>query len=169
MAEQLDPKNAETCPGNNLSNEVIDACVKLIRQGDAVDPESAKAELPLAEMVAMRRAGQKVVAIGAIKRRRPKYAADIAQKSGFSFDHNMLELGYVSVGKSHQGQGLSHQIVTSLLTALPDRSLFATTSYERMKGTLKKADFILKGNEWQGNKSQLSLWIKSGKSGQSTT
>jgi GNAT superfamily N-acetyltransferase len=161
----LTPKDAETCPGNNLSNEVIEACANIIRQGGAVDPKSAKRELPLAEMVAIVRAGQEVVAAGAIKRQRPKYAADIAQKSGISFDRNMLELGYVSVEKSYHSQGLSHRIVTSLLTALPDRSLFATTSSERMKDTLAKAGFVLEGSEWQGNKSRLSLWIKKGESG----
>lgn len=144
-----------------LSKEEIQACLSVIEEGCAVNLKSAARELPLAMVVAIKRKGQDIVGVGAIKRKRPDYASKIAKRSGFSFDENSHELGYVAVKKSHQGQGLSHEITAKLLCTFQGRPIFATTSHERMKRTLKRADFIRQGKEWQGKKGKLlSLWIK---------
>lgn len=140
--------------------EEIQACVTLIKEGCAVDPESAAAELPRSIVVAIQRDGQDIVAIGAIKRKRPGYASGIARKSGFPFNENSHELGYVAVKESHRRRGLSQEITAKLLAAFQSRPLFATTSNEGMKRTLEKAGFVRQGNEWLGKKGKLSLWIK---------
>lgn len=68
--------------------------------GDAVDPDSAAVELPRSEILAVAAAGNLIVEVSAIKRRRPGYAGQIAQRSGASFDPSFgymcLPLGAVS-------------------------------------------------------------------------
>jgi hypothetical protein len=146
---------------NVLSKEEIQACLSVIKEGDAVNLKFAEKELPQAVVVAVKREGQNLVGVGAIKRKRPDYSSKIAKNSGFSFDQNMHELGYVAVKKSHQRQGLSHQITAKLLSTFQGRPIFATTSHEGMKRTLKTAGFIRQGTEWQGKTGNLlSLWIK---------
>lgn len=136
-------------------------CLSVIKEGDAVNLKSAERELPLAMVIAVKHDGKDIVSVGAIKRERPGYAAQKAKDSGFPFDENIHELGYVAVRKSHQGQGLSHIITAKLLSAFKNRPIFATTSCDRMKGTLKKAGFVQQGKEWKGTKENLlSLWIK---------
>lgn len=135
------------------------ACIKLIAEGDAVDPDSAANELPLASAVVTIRKDNEIVGVGVIKRIRTGYAADIAKKSHWSFDPATPELGYVSISEAHQGARLSGQIVTKLLTHATS-TLFATTSNERMKKTLERAGFAQQGQEWKGKKAALSLWLR---------
>jgi GNAT superfamily N-acetyltransferase len=135
-------------------------CTKIVRIGDAVDPDSASVELPRSEFLVFALAEGLIVGVGAIKRRRPVYARQIAERSGVSFDPNTSELGYVAVEPDHRGQGLSELIVRELLANHPG-TLFATTSSERMKRTLTRVGFVERGHTWPGrNGEQLCLWIK---------
>jgi hypothetical protein len=142
--------------------EQIKECHSLIVKGRAVDPNTARAELPLAKWiaVALEPDSQKVIGVGVIKRCRPKYASRIAKSSGFSLNHDIHELGYVSVDESKRRRGISHQITGLLLTHFRERPLFATTSDYGMKRTLSAAGFTQEGSEWAGKYGRLSLWIK---------
>jgi predicted GNAT family N-acyltransferase len=112
-------------------------------------------------LVAVKRNAGDIVALGVVKRQRPAYAADKAAKAGFGFDKNIHEIGYVAVRESHKGQHLSRQIVQSFLAEVPCRPLFATTSSDRMKATLRYTGFERQGNEWPAPRGNvLSLWIK---------
>jgi predicted GNAT family N-acyltransferase len=143
-----------------LNAEDQAVCVSIIGSGDAVDVESARQELPRATAVAVARCGNQIVGVGAIKRRRTQYAATISKKSNFTFPTETLELGYVAVvGPAHRGQRLSHKLLAALLVGREDM-LFATTANDRMKETLKKAGFVAQGEEWDGNDSTLSLWVR---------
>ena len=151
--------------GISLSKKDLEDCILLIKDGGAIkNLKTAEEELPLAKLVAIKRAGQDIVGVGAIKQCRPIYTRSIAEKSTFQFDPCSHELGYVSIKKSHWGQELSKKITAKLLSEFQGRPLFATTSNERMKQTLKKAGFVQQGKEWMGNTEQLSLWIKNGES-----
>jgi len=154
----------QCCAGSSLSKEDCEACIVLIKQGGAVDLNSE--ELPHAEIVAIKRDGQAIVGVGAIKRCRPDYARTIAARSQFKFDPRSYELGYIVVKKSHprQGQPLSPAIVAALLSKFAKRPLFATTSHERIKQTLRQAGFVPQGEVWRGMSGELSLWIKDGES-----
>jgi GNAT superfamily N-acetyltransferase len=110
----------------------LSRCIKIVQIGDAVDPDSASVELPRSHILVFALAGGHIVGVGAIKRRRPAYARQIAERSGASFDPNTLELGYVAVEPNHRGRGLSELIVLELLAHHPD-ALFATTSSEPLR------------------------------------
>ena len=122
------------CP-SELSQEETQTCISLIRGGAAVDPQSAAMELPLSLLVTVSHIGPHIAAVAVIKRSRPDYARAIINRSGFTFDKNMHELGYVVVQPSEQRRGLGHQIVRALLSAFQG-SLFATTSHIGMKRIL---------------------------------
>jgi hypothetical protein len=121
----------------------------------------AQAELPRASVITIARDKTEIVGVGAIKRVRNHYAAGIATKtrSGFHFEKNMPEVGYVSVDERHWGQRLSHNILEQLL-ANRDGPLFATTDDAKMKRTLTAHGFAMKGEEWDGERGKLSLWIR---------
>ena len=147
--------------GSDLLPEEIAACVKVIREGSAVDPTTAAQELPYAVAVAIVCAGEHIVGVGAIKRSRPDYAKRIASaaKSAFAFDPQMNELGYVAVLPAHRG-GRSGPIMNSLLERFSG-PLWATTSEDLMKHSLGNRGFVQKGKEWPSTKgNRLSLWIK---------
>ena len=143
----------------NFSTADQAACIRVIEGGEAVDVESARRELPKAIAVAIARLEGQIVGVGAIKRQRVKYAAEVSKKAHFKFPAEVLELGYVAVDPTHLGNHLSHKLVAVLL-AVPRDALFSTTSHPRMKETLKKAGFVQRGQEWDGNKSKLSLWLR---------
>lgn len=147
------------CSPNELSNEDIEACISLIRKGGAISPGFVP-ELTRAMVLAIIRDGQDIVGVGAIKGKWPEYASLIAQRSGFRFNKNTYELGYIAVKESHRFQGISYEIVINLLASFRDRPLFATTANEYMKRTLEMAGFVRQGHEWKGFNGELSLWIK---------
>ncbi len=132
-------------------------CVTVIREGRAVNWKSAARELPHAEVLAIAYGGKQIVGVGAIKRSRPDYAAEVSEKSGVTFPSETSELGYVAVHPDHRDRHLSRRLVEALLSRQKGR-LFATTDSERMKGTLAKAGFSKKGKEWKGNRGMLSFW-----------
>lgn len=74
------PYEVTNCVPDDLSNAEIESCVAIIRNGGAVDPESAEGELPHASALAVARRGAEIVGVGAIKRIRPRYASGVAQK-----------------------------------------------------------------------------------------
>jgi predicted GNAT family N-acyltransferase len=160
MGDDSENYDVKACIPGDLSPAELAACVRIIKKGHAVDPNSAAAELPHAKVIAFARRGAAIVGLGAIKRVRPAYASNIAAKSGASFKKNAPELGYVAVDPKHRKRGLSHRIVAELLS-MHKGPLFATTFDKHMKMTLRRAGFVQTGVEWEGRKAKLSLWIKS--------
>lgn len=146
-------------PPADLSPSERADCVRIVQQGSAVNPKSAAYELPRAMLIAVLRAGTEIVGAGAIKRKRKKYALDIARQSQFPFDPERHELGYIAIDKKHRGKHLSHKILAALLSKY-DQPLFATTDNKAMKSSLRGAEFKREGKEWRGNRGMLSLWLK---------
>lgn len=143
-----------------LTAAQVSACVAIIRGGGAVDPGTAKAEMPLSAALALASKRGVIVGVGAIKRVRRVYAATIAKRGGHPFPPDTPELGYVAVHPDHQRKGLSGRLVAALLQTHKGR-LFATTYTEAMKRTLAAARFARKGDEWKSRKGErLSLWIR---------
>jgi hypothetical protein len=154
--------NIEVIPPSKLSRAELEACLAILDEGDAVDIEYARDEIPRSMLVAVKKDRAKIVAVGVVKRSRPDYAADKADRAGFAFDKSIHELGYVAVCSSYRGHHLSSAIVDALLANFSSRPIFATTSNEKMMTTLKHAGFDQKGKEWRSMRgSILSLWIKS--------
>ena len=150
--------DVKACAPDHLSLEELETCIYIIKQGGAVDPDSAEEKLPCAKVLVVARKGDDIVGVGVIKRIRRGYASRIAERSGALFDLDIPELGYVAVDYKHRRQGVSQRIVAELIRN--EGRLFATTSDDYMKKTLTKAGFTQKGHEWGGQRDQLSLWIK---------
>jgi hypothetical protein len=134
--------------------------VAIIKKGDAVDPESAERELPLARALAVVRKGDEIIGIGAIKRLRRGYASMVSERSGKEFPSQTPELGYVAIHPDHRGNKLSLRITDALLSGNNGGTIFATTSSRRMKATLGRSGFTHEGSEWEGDSGLLSLWLK---------
>ncbi len=148
-----------TCFPDVLEPSEITSCIRIIRKGSAVDPKTAAAGFPNSTLIALARNKNEIVGVGVIKERRPQYALRKAKASGFHFDKDTLELGYVAVKPDHQNKGLSLCIVASLVSQFQG-DLFATTSDRFMKKTLRKVGFRKRGDEWSGVTERLSLWYR---------
>ena len=147
------------CAVSDLAEADLTDCIKLVTEGNAVEPKSAMRGLPRALVVAVARKGGRIVGVGTIKPVRREYASGIAAKSGVAFSPDTPELGYVSVHPDHQGKRLSHRLVEALQSE-GTKTLFATTSSDRMKATLTRAGFVRRGDEWKGRQGHLSLWMR---------
>jgi len=141
----------------HLNPSEISASIAIIRTGEAVDWRAAQRELPLAMAIALAWKDKEIVGVGAIKRERREYAADIAIKSGVEFPPETLELGYVAVVPAHRGHHISDCMVRALFKQYAGR-LFATTYNQSMKDALIRAGFRNHGREWKGRKQMLSFW-----------
>jgi hypothetical protein len=153
-------KEVQVSGQGELPDRDLQECVSLIAAGDAVDPDTAAEHLPQCEFVAVKRDGDQIVGVGAIKGQRANYARAIAQRSGFGFDPQTHELGYMVVCESHRKRGISKAITERLLGVF-ERQLFATTSNEHMERTLGEVGFVRRGHSWKSHKNEdLHLWIK---------
>src|SRR5258706_1496089 len=85
----------------DLTEAEMARCVTIVMNGEAVDPASSEIELPQATVLAIVRKGQEIVGLGAIKRVRMGYAAQVAKRSGHEFPPETPELGYVARVPSH--------------------------------------------------------------------
>ncbi len=135
---------------SKLSLRNLSHCTRIVRTGDAVDPDSAAVELPRSEILALALAGNLIIMESV---RSSAGAQDTparsAERSGVSFDPNTSELGYVAVDPEHRGRRLAERIVRELL-ANHVAPLFATTSSEPLKRTLARVGFVKRGHAWPG-------------------
>jgi hypothetical protein len=146
---------------SEFTDAELEKCIAIVKAGDAVVPGSVARDLPRAKVIAVARKDSEIVGVGTIKPIRLDYARGIAgpKKSGWHFDPRVPELGYVAIDGQHRRHGLSERIVAKLLCH--EKQLFATTSNEFMKRTLRESKFVSKGGEWRGRRGDLlSLWIK---------
>ena len=158
-AREPDEYDVKACAVGDLNEADRAACIGLVVGGHAVNPRTAKRDFPHALQVAIARKDGKVVGVGTIKPVRKEYAAHTAEESKFPFDPDTPEFGYVAVDPAHQGKGLSSEITEAL--SQHKGSLFARTSDPKMKSALKKAGFVQRGDEWDGQRGdRLSLWIR---------
>lgn len=148
----------ERTSADKLTEAELQRCVALVRSGEAVKKGFGAQSLMRTSMLVVARRGGEIAAVGAIKKPRA-YTATTAENAGYDVSVDTPELGYIAVDKVHRGNHLSTRIVDTLLK---DRkgSLFATTDEPKVKKVLKDAGFEPKGKEWQGERGQLSLWIK---------
>ncbi len=142
----------------------LDEFVGLVSEGGAVDQKSVQDKLKSTHKVAYIERGKKMVAVAALKRRRPAYAEAFSRKnkSGYALSGDIPELGYVAVSCDWRGLHLSSKVVKKILAEFGSGKLFATTSDPKMKGLLTKHDFRQVGQEWRSKRpgEHLSLWIR---------
>lgn len=67
------PYTVTSCAPGDLTGPEMDRCLAIIASGEAVDPKSAKGELPRARALAVVRSKDQIVGVGAIKRVRTTY------------------------------------------------------------------------------------------------
>jgi hypothetical protein len=79
---------------SRFSLKDLSHCHKIVKAADAVDPAAAAREIPRATTLALALTRNLIVGVGAIKRKRPEYACQIAKSSGVSLDPYTSELGY---------------------------------------------------------------------------
>lgn len=151
----------EACTPVDVCSQIQKQCIELISSGGAVEQHYVEENFPHAHKVVTVTCESGIVGVGVIKQIRTDYASSIASRSGYSFPSDTHELGYITVQEKHRGKkpSLSGQMVKKLLSVC-NKPLFATTSSESMKHTLKKAGFLEKGHAWDGNNGSLTLWVK---------
>jgi GNAT superfamily N-acetyltransferase len=103
---------------------------RLVLEGGAVNPQGLTQRIRNAfRLLFLRTSDGRLVGVGALKHPRPSYRNRVfanAQATTAS-DEYPVELGWVVVAKTHQGQGLSTRIVAELLPFAKDENVFATT------------------------------------------
>ena len=147
------------CSFSELNAATQAACLGILRDGGAVDVESASDELPVAVKVVVAFEDNAPVGIGAIKRDRPGYANQVARDARVDARPDGLELGYVAVGVAHGNRGLSKRITAMLLSGVKE-PLFATTDSPWMSSNLRNSGFSTAGSTWRGKRGTLSLWVR---------
>ena len=103
---------------------------KLVIEGGAVDPQGLTQRIRNAfRLLFLRTSDGQLVGVGALKHPRPDYREKVfsnAQATTAS-DEYRVEVGWVVVAKTRQGQRLSTRIVGELLTFAKNENVFATT------------------------------------------
>ena len=116
-------------PSDCTAQELADF-ENLVIEGGAVDPQGLPQRIRNASHLLFLRASDgQLVGVGALKRPRPGYRKRVfanAQATAPADEYG-VELGWVVVAKSHQGQRLWTRIVRELITCAKNENVFATT------------------------------------------
>jgi len=102
---------------------------KLVLEGGAVDPEGLTERIRNASRLLFLRASHgELVGVGALKQPGPRYRIRVFAEARATTrsDEYRLELGWVVVVKSYQGQRLSTRIVGELIAFAKNENVFAT-------------------------------------------
>jgi len=107
---------------------------KLVVEGGAVDPQGLTQRIRSASrLLFLRTSHGQLVGVGALKHPGPGYRNRVfadAQATTPS-DAYRVELGWVVVAKSHQGQRLWTRIVGELISLAKNENVFATTRVDK--------------------------------------
>jgi GNAT superfamily N-acetyltransferase len=102
---------------------------KLVIEAGTVNPQGLTQRIrDASRLVFLRESNGRVVGVGALKHALLSYRSRVfaeAQATASS-DEYPVELGWITVAKSHQGRGLSRRIITQLISSAEDENLFAT-------------------------------------------
>lgn len=106
------------------------------------------------------KANNRIVGVAALKTPTRKYRADKFAAAGvpISSYEAALELGYVVVADDMRGGKLSGRLCDAIAKEICGPA-FATTDSNTMKSNLRRSGFTRAGQEWQGRKGALSLWV----------
>ena len=102
----------------------------LVSEAGTVDPEGLTQRIRDAfRLLFLRQSDGQLVGVGALKRPGLGYRSKVFAKARATTapDEYPIELGWVSVAKSHQGRGLSRRIIGQLISLAENENLFATT------------------------------------------
>jgi predicted GNAT family N-acyltransferase len=102
----------------------------------------------------------RIVAVAALKQPVSNYRRDNFTKAGVPFAgfETSRELGYVVISPDMRGKRLSGDLVKAIVEQIASPT-FATTDNKIMQNNLARSGFTRVGDEWQGKKGLLSLWI----------
>ena len=138
---------------------------KLVIEGGAVDPQGLTQRIRNAfRLLFLRTSDGQLVGVGALKHPRPGYRERVfanAQATTAS-DEYRVELGWVVVAKTRQGQRLSTRIVGELLTFAKNENVFATTRVdERVMRYASDHGFEINGKPYpSGRGYDLVLYLR---------
>ena len=137
----------------------------LVIEGGAVGPQGLTQRIRNAfRLLFLRTSDGQLVGVGALKHPRPGYRERVfanAQATTAS-DEYRVELGWVVVAKTRQGQRLSTRIVGELLTFAKNENVFATTrADERVMRYASDHGFEINGKPYpSGRGYDLVLYLR---------
>ena len=125
---------------------------RLVIEGDSVDPQGLAQRIRQAShLLFLRGIDGQLVGAGGLKRPRPAYRHRVFTAAGATEPEERypIELGWIAVAKSHQGQQLSTRIVGELLTFAKNKNIFATTrADERIMSFASDYGFKINGQPY---------------------
>jgi hypothetical protein len=138
---------------------------KLVIEGGAVNPQGLAQRIRNASRLLFLRASDgHLLGVGALKHPRPSYRHKVFAQAQATVpaDEYLVELGWVVVAKSHQGQRLSTRIVGELLTFAKNENIFATTrTDERVMSFASDYGFTINGKPYpSGHGYDLVLYLR---------
>jgi GNAT superfamily N-acetyltransferase len=102
----------------------------LVIEAETVDPQGLTQRIrDASRLLFLRELNGELVGVGALKHPLLSYRSKVFAKAQATApsDEYRIELGWVTVAKSHQGRGLSRRIIGELVSLVENENLFATT------------------------------------------
>jgi predicted GNAT family N-acyltransferase len=144
----------------SIAQELV---LMLKEQGKVQNPN--KQRVKQCKLIGIATYGQRIVGIGAIKRKTNSVFGSLKANKPELANHFDWELGYCFTKEEHRGKGISSSLVKKLLNKVDDINLMATTELHpknSMVHILEKNGFNQIGKSWKSSihDGQLGLFIK---------
>jgi GNAT superfamily N-acetyltransferase len=129
--------------------------------------QASTGRVPESELLAfLHNSDGQLIAVGAIKNPDPDYQRRVfTTYAGLTTPVDtwpVYEVGFFSIARDWQGQGLGRRILQTLVNEMPHTPLFATTRTPGMVHLLEEQGFAVVGERWVTAPAQapLSLYIR---------
>ena len=103
---------------------------KLVMEAGTVDPQGLTTRIrDASRLLFLRESNGQLVGVGALKHPLLSYRSRVfaETRATASADEYSIELGWITVAKSHHGRGLSRRIIGQLMSLVENENVFATT------------------------------------------
>lgn len=144
----------------NLENEFLLELKKFILLGENVHERGLKGRLVASHRIAYCLEDDELVGVCCLKNPKESYLSKIETDYNYSFQKDVIELGYSFVLNSHRGKGINTKLKDMLLETV-DKPIFCTTSNDISTGSLIRRGFVQIGNPVDGVYSKnICLFVK---------
>jgi GNAT superfamily N-acetyltransferase len=156
-------------PGGRLEIRKPAECTKtekenfaaLVNESDEVDPDRLAERIERAESLAFYYLNDRLVAVGALKNRKPEYRRKVFAKAGSDNEPEdfPLELGWLYTAKEARGKGLAKNIIAALIENAAGDRIFATTRSNNLPihKLFEKTGFRRSGTSYGSGRGDYSL------------
>lgn len=136
---------------DQCSPEQLKSFYKFVEEGRQVDMNGLEDRIKAANFLAFYEDDNQLVGVASIKKPDKQYIRKVFRRAKVEkhADKYEFEMGWAFTKESHRRQGISEQLITTLIAKVEPNAVYATTKNDGMRKLLAKVGFEKLGDNYE--------------------